>query len=67
MTQQMTEQAEGRVRFGDTPSMTLPADLAEAVLREVWKSSPERFGNFVKKAMIRLYSGQAPSVNGHRP
>lgn len=67
MTQTMPEQAEARVRFGDAPTMTLSGDLAEAVLREVWKASPERFGNFVKKAMIRLYSGQAPSANGHRP
>lgn len=48
--------ADIRVPFGPRPSMNLSLDLAAAVLAEVWKASPERFGNFVKKAMITLYS-----------
>jgi hypothetical protein len=66
MTQQLDQ---ARISFDptgrDRPSMTLPADLAAAVLAEVWKASPERFGNFVKKGMIRLWGpGAASSVNG---
>jgi hypothetical protein len=58
--------ADVRVPFGPGPTMNLSLDLAAAVLAEVWKASPERFGNFVKKAMITLYTAPASS-NGHRP
>ena len=69
MTQQLDtapgQAADVRVPFGPRPSMNLSLDLAAAVLAEVWKSSPERFGNFVKKAMIALYAAPAaPSPNG---
>jgi hypothetical protein len=68
----MTQQLEHHtppppdVRFGDVPTMVLSHDLAGATLRELWESSPERFGNLVKKAMIRLW-GPGMSSNGHRP
>ena len=69
MTQQLgispDQAADVRVPFGPRPSMNLSLDLAAAVLAEVWKSSPERFGNYVKKAMISLYSAPgASSANG---
>jgi hypothetical protein len=63
MTQQLEQHAEPRVRFGDGPAQELPLILAEAVLREVWKASPERFGNFLKKAMIAAWP--PASANGH--
>lgn len=65
MTQQTTagpvDHAEIRVPFGPRPTMNLSLDLAAAVLAEVWKTSPERFGNFVKKAMITLYTAPPTS------
>lgn len=65
MTQQLEDQAPA-VRFGPRPTMVLSHDLAAAVLAEVWKSSPERFGNYVKKAMIALWGpGANSSANGH--
>lgn len=64
MTQQTPDLAPV-VRFGPRPTMVLSHDLAAAVLAEVWKASPERFGNFVKKAMITLWApGAASSANG---
>lgn len=62
----MTQPAEGtppRIRFGDGPAQELPVNLAEQLLREVWKASPERFGNLLKKAMMATW----PSPNGHKP
>jgi hypothetical protein len=54
-----------RLKFGPGPTQDLSHDLAEAVLYEVWKTSPERFGNHVKKAMIRLWGdGATSSANG---
>lgn len=64
MTQHTEDQAPGRVRFGDGPAQDLHPILAEALLREIWKASPERFGNFLKKAMIHAWP---PSPNGHKP
>lgn len=46
----------------DRPTMTLSPDLAAAVLAELWSASPDRFGNLVKRGMIRLFG---PSSNGH--
>lgn len=63
MTHSPEGQAPARIRFGDGPAQDLPPILAEAVLREVWKASPERFGNFLKKAMMHTW----PSPNGHTP
>jgi hypothetical protein len=57
-----------RLKFGPGLTQELPADLAQAVLCELWAASPERFGNLLKKAMIRLWGdGAQPSANGHRP
>lgn len=66
MTAQPEGQAEGRISFDptgrDRPTMTLSPDLAAAVLAELWSASPDRFGNLVKRGMIRLF---APGPNGH--
>lgn len=63
---QTTEQAAGlRVRFGDGPCQDLPLNLAEAVLREVWRASPERFGNFLKKAMVKTWPAQSQNGQHH--
>lgn len=69
MTQQPIGQAPApeapRLKFGPGPTQDLSPDLAAAVLAEVWKASPERFGNHVKKAMIRLWgAGAESSANG---
>jgi hypothetical protein len=68
MTQQpmgLAPAPEARLKFGPGLTQELPADLAQAVLCELWAASPDRFGNLVKKAMIRLWGGSAkPSPNG---
>lgn len=68
MTQNMTPAAEAPpLTFGPGAAQNMSHELAQAVLWEVWKASPERFGNFVKKAMIRLWAaGAASSSNGQR-
>jgi hypothetical protein len=50
-----------RIRFGDGPAQELPLNLAEQVLREVWAANPLKFGEHVKKAMVKLW---VPSDNG---
>lgn len=68
MTQQPIGQAPAaeapRLTFGPGPAQDLSHDLAQAVLWAVWKSSPQRFGNFVKEAMISLWGPNASSPNG---
>lgn len=70
LTDRAAEAAEApRLTFGPGPAQELSHELAQAILWEVWAASPERFGNFTKKAMIRLWGGKsaAPAANGaHR-
>lgn len=54
--------AAARITFGPGPAQDLSPELAQAVLWQVWKSSPQRFGNFVKLAMVDLWG--ASSQNG---
>jgi hypothetical protein len=69
MTQQPIGQAPApeapRLKFGPGPTQDLSPDLAAAVLAELWAASPDRFGNLLKKAMIRLWpAGATSSANG---
>jgi hypothetical protein len=67
MTQQTIGQAPepARIKFGPGPTQDLSPDLAAAMLAELWAASPDRFGNLVKKAMIRLWgAGATSSPNG---
>lgn len=48
-------QAPPTLQWGPRPGMFVSPDLAAAFMLEVWKASPERFGNFMKKAMAELW------------
>lgn len=57
-----------RIPFGPGPCQDLPLILAAALLNELWKASPDRFGNLLKKAMVRTYPPDPkPSSNGQAP
>ena len=55
-----------RLKFGPGPTQDLSPDLAAAVLAEVWRSNPQQFGNYVKKAMIALWGDGAKSSSNGR-
>lgn len=49
--QQDTRPAELRIRFGDGPTQTIPADWAETILRKLAKDR-KKFGDLLRVAAL---------------